>query len=606
MNRILQHLLPAYYRTRKCLELYRVGLGCLLLLAFVTPVWAQEVAGRAVTVKIIAFNDFHGNLSSPGKMRANAASPDVPVGGADALAGYVAWLKAENPLHVVVGGGDMINASPVVSALFHNEGAIEVLNRIGLEMTSVGNHEFDKGPGELLRMQHGGCATQDQSTCKGKDAGTPVPFEGAKFQYLAANVFDKATGKTLLPAYAIKTYDGVQVAFIGLTLEKTPSMVDPAGVVGLRFAEESKTINDVVLALQKQGVQTFVVLIHQGGRQTTKEVPDINGCEGGLEESPIKEIVSNLNDAVAMVISAHTHAAYVCQLPNATGRKISVTSAASFGRVLTDIDLTLDPASKRAVSVSAKNVLVDRTNPAIKPDVAVASIVDSYEKLAAPVTNRVVGTITADFPTAHGESPLGDLIADAQLEATHDAGAVIAFMNEGGIRAPLMYASPARGAVEGRVTYGQLFTIQPFGNRLVTMTLTGAQLKTALEEQFKGCALGFPATEKGGQTQEEVMQVSEGFTYKWNPAGAVCEKVDPASIKINGTAVALNRKYRVTVNDFLADGGTHMYEFTRGSDVVKGELDLEALEAYFAKHHSLSPLKEKRIQVEGESDSMGK
>ena len=586
--------------TFKSLGFRRIGLGCLFWLALLAPLYAQQGTGKPVTVRIVAFNDFHGNLRSPGNMRANAQSPEVPVGGAEVLAGYVEALAAENPVHVVVAGGDLIGASPLVSALFHNEDSIEVLNRMGLEVTSVGNHEFDKGVAELLRMQNGGCAKDqtksDQGTCKGQETGTPVPFEGAKFQYLAANVFDQRTGKTILPAYAIKTYGGVLVAFIGLPLEGTPSLVDPAGVAGLRFAEESKTINDVVHELRKQGVQTFVVLIHQGGKQTTRGPVDINGCEGGLDGSPIQEIVSKLDDAVALVVSAHTHAAYVCQLPNSTGRKISVSSASSFGRVVTSIDLTLDPATKKAVSATARNLLVDRTNRAIRPDRVIAGIVDRYELLAAPVTNRVVGTITADFSTAHGESAIGDLIADAQLEATHDAGAVVAFMNEGGIRGPLLYASTAPGAGEGKVTYGELFTIQPFGNHLVTMTLRGAQLKTVLEEQFKGCAAGFPAAEKNGQPEEEQMQVSKGFTYSWNPAGKVCEKVDAASIKIDGTAVVPDGKYRITVNNYLADGGSHMYEFTRGTDIVSGELDLDALQAYFGKHHELSPVKEKRIQ----------
>ena len=245
-------------------------------------------------LKIIAFNDFHGNLQSPGKIAANAQSPEVAAGGVDFLAGYVEHLKSESPYSVVVSAGDLIGASPLVSALFHDEDTIEAMNRLGLELTSVGNHEFDKGKQELLRIQRGGCSTQDQNTCKGSVTGTPVPFEGAKFEYLAANVFDTTTGKTLFPAYAIKTYNGVQIAFIGLTLKDTPTIVTPSGVAGLRFADEASTINSIVSQLRNQGIKIFVVLIHQGGTQTTKGTHDINACEGGLNGSPIQSIVGKL------------------------------------------------------------------------------------------------------------------------------------------------------------------------------------------------------------------------------------------------------------------------------------------------------------------------
>lgn len=563
-------------------------------------------AARAddLKLRIIALNDFHGNLRSPGKYRASAESPLVDVGGVDFLAGYIRHLKEGSPYNVVVAAGDLIGASPLVSGLFHDEDTVETLNRAGLELSSVGNHEFDHGRRELLRMQSGGCSTADQNTCKGAVTGTRVPFEGAKFQYLAANVIDTATGKTVFPSYALKNYGGVKVAFIGLTLKETPTMVAASGVAGLRFADEVDTINTSARQLRTRGVKIIVVLIHQGGRQTTAGAADINACEGDLQGTPIQAIVGKLDDAVSLVVSGHTHQAYVCQLTNSAGRKIFVTSAAMYGRLLTQIDLTVDRKTKAVTAVSARNLMVDRTNSAgITPAPELKKIVDQYAVLAAPIADRVVGTITSPFTksfTAAGENSLGDLIADAQLEATSaldSGGAVVAFMNEGGVRTEIPFASGAQGVPEGSVTYGELFSVQPFGNNLVTMTLTGAQIKTLLEEQFKDCTLEYPPGEAKSTSSDRVLSPSEGFSYSWNSRGAICEKVDAGSMKINGSVVLPEGKYRVTVNNFLADGGDQMYVLKRGSDLVGGPLDIDAMTSYFARHPSVAPAEPHRIRV---------
>ena len=551
-------------------------------------------------MKVIAFNDFHGNLVSPGSFRADAQSPLVPAGGVDALAGYVKMLEGENPNHVVVAAGDVVGASPLISALFHDEPTIEVMNKLGLDISSVGNHEFDKGSAELLRKQNGGCFPGGKNTCEGAQVGTRVPFEGAKFQYLSANVIDRETGKTLLPAYALMRFNGVFVAFVGLTLEATPTMVVPSGVAGLRFGDEAEAINDAVHELQKQGIHSFVVLIHQGGAQTPAPIIDINACEGGLAGSPIQTIVSKLDEDVGLVISGHTHQAYVCELPNAAGRKIPVTSALCYGRLITGVDLTIDPAKGgRITSAKATNYVVDRTNPKITLDSAIASIVDAYGKLAGPITNRAVGKVTADITqklNEAGESSLGDLIADSQLDATREsASAQIAFMNRGGIRTALPFKEA--GVEPGTVTYGALFTIQPFSNDLVTMTLTGEQIKNLLEQQFKGCSIDFPKGKTANRFDNQILQVSSGFTYAWNPAGAPCEKVDSASVKLNGATIDPKKNYRVTANGFLADGGDQMYEFTRGTERVTGEGDLEAIVEYFAKHPVVEPPSVNRIQL---------
>jgi len=551
-------------------------------------------AARAGTFQltIIAFNDFHGNLESPGKFRANAQSPEVPAGGVDYLAGYVAYLKAQNKYNVVVSVGDLTGASPLISALFHDEGTVEAMNRLGLEINAVGNHEFDKGKRELRRLQRGGCSTLDANTCEGATAGMRAHFAGARFQYLAANVVDTSTGKTLFPAYTVKTYHGIKVAFIGLTLRDTPAVVTAAGVAGLRFADEASTINAAVHELKRRGVESVVVLIHQGGAQTGKTV-DINDCAGGLDGTPIKTIVSQLDDAVRLVISAHTHAAYICRIPGRSGDPVLVTSAASYGRVLTNIDATIDTQTGKMTAVTARNTVVDRSNTAINPDPAVQRIVDRYATLTAPVVKRVVGSATAEIsrtPNEAGESAMGDLIADAQLEATSTANAgaaQIAFMNDGGIRA---------GLTDGEVTVGELYTAQPFGNSLVTMTLTGAQIKTALEEQFKGCALGAPAA-KDSRASDQLLQVSQGFSYTWSQADVACGKVDAASITLHGVTVTPTASYRITANSFLADGGDQISIFKSGTGRVIGPPDVDALTAYFAKHGTVQPIQPQRIRV---------
>lgn len=559
---------------------------------------------QTVTVKIIAFNDFHGNLQSPGKFSSAQNSPNVPAGGADYLAGYIAHLKSENPLHTVVSAGDLTGAAPLVSTLFHDEGTIEVSNRLGLEINAVGNHEFDHGIRELQRKQHGGCIPNDPNSCKGASVGTPVPFEGAKFQYLAANVYDASTNKTIFPPYLIKTFAGLKIAFIGLTLKETPTIVVPASIKGLRFTDEATTINALVRKLQPQGIAAFVVLLHQGGLQTVTGTRDINACVGDMQGTSLRSIVSKLDNAVDLVLSAHSHEGYVCSLPNSTGRDIPVTSASSAGRVLTDVNLTIDRQTRHVTHISAHNLVVDRTNPEIKPDLAIQHIVDGYAALAAPIVNRVVGSISAEIPRTvnpAGENAMGDLIADAQLEFTSPpakGGAVVAFANEGGIRAGLPYQPPSPGIEKGQVTYGELFTAQPFANNLVTMTLSGDQIRILLEEQFKGCALGSPTPEKDIPMDDRTLEVSEGFSYTWDKNAPACHKVDPASIRINNVPVDPTARYRVTVNSLLADGGAQFYILKQGTNRLVGPVDLDAMLAYLKKHPAISPISPHRITLE--------
>jgi 5'-nucleotidase len=504
----------------------------------------------------------------------DGAAP-VAAGGIDALAAHVRAFRARHPDALVVSAGDLIGASPLVSGLFHDEPTIEAMNLLGLDLNAVGNHEFDDGTAELLRMQAGGCHPSGEHTCRGADAGTTAPFAGARFQFLAANV--RRGGETLFPAYAIRTVAGQDIAFIGLTLEGTPAIVDRAGIADLEFADEAESINALVPTLRAAGAEAIVVLLHEGGEVTgARNIATINGCEGGLEGSPLRAIVAALDDAVDLVVSGHTHQAYVCALPNAAGRAVPVTSAHDYGRVVTEIALTLDARSGDVRAVDAVNVALTRDR-SIEPDARLERLVRGYERLAEPLANRVIGRIGADFsplPNEAGESALGALIADAQLAATRDAGAEIALMNPGGIRAGLSWAGSAAGEGDGRVTYGEAFTVQPFANALVTLTLTGAELHDLLEQQFLGCH---------GQRSTRILAVSRGFEYTWAADAANCDRIDPSSMRLRGVPIDPGAEYRVTVNSFLAAGGDDFSVLDGGRARVTGMLDLDALEAWLTR-----------------------
>ncbi len=579
------------------------SIGACLLLSLCHVSISQAATQPPVKVKIVAINDFHGQLESPGTLRNVPATPELPsppttpVGGADWIAGYVADLKSKNPNMAVVSAGDLIGASPLVSALFHDEGTIETMNRVGLDINAVGNHEFDEGKDELLRMQNGGCHPADVNSCQGASVGTPVPFEGAQFKFLAANVVDTTTGQTIFPSYTIKEYDGVKVAFIGLTLKETPTIVTPTGVAGLKFRDETRTINNLVGKLYQNGAKAIVVLIHQGGTvPVAQAISTINTCDGNLAGSPVKTIVNKLSNRVDLVISGHTHQAYNCQLTTRNGTHyIPVTSANSQGRVLTDIDMELNPETGKVNAIKVVNVPVDRTNTAIIPNAEIKQITENYKLIVQPIANRVIGSITATLSrtaNAAGESVLGDIIADAQLAATDSAGfgeAAVAFMNPGGVRADLTYTSSSAGEGDGNVTFGEAFTVQPFGNSLVTMTLTGAQIETLLEQQFTGCP--------NNQPFNRILSVSEGFAYEWDPLGPACDKINPANIKLNGNSIEPAGTYRVTVNSFMADGGDNFTVLPQGGNRLGGAQDIDALEAFFAANSPLAPGSLSRITL---------
>jgi 5'-nucleotidase len=547
----------------------------LILVATLAVVPASAKPSGTVDVQILALNDFHGNLLPPTGSSGRVGTIDA--GGVEYLATHISNLRALNPNTVVVSAGDMVGASPLLSALFHDEPTIEAFNLIGLDFNAVGNHEFDEGWHELVRLQEGGCHPVDG--CQDGD-----DFAGANFQFLAANVVRKDNGKTIFPAYKIRSFGTAKIAFIGMTLEGTPLIVTPSGIADLEFKDEADTVNALVPELKAKGVETIVVVVHEGATQVPATSP-YNGCTG--ISGPIVDIVNRLDDEVDVVISGHTHQPYNCVLDN----KI-VTSAFSFGRLVTKIDLTIDRNSGEVVTMVAENKIVTRD---VAKDSLLTALIAKYNAIAAPLANRVIGSITADIIRANnaaGESALGDVIADGQLAATTDpslGGAVIAFMNPGGIRADLTYAGSPAGEGNGNVTYGEMFTVQPFGNSMVTMTLTGAQIETLLEQQFPGCITGVTST--------RILQVSAGFAYTWKTSGGACDKIDPATITLNGVAIDPAANYRVTVNSFLADGGDSFPVLVQGTNRLGGAVDTDAFEAYFQSNSPVAPGPQNRITV---------
>jgi len=540
-----------------------------LLLMLAPPPRAAAQAAPPIDLRILAINDFHGNLlPPPGGIR--IADPDdntrkinVPAGGAEHMATLVKQLRQGTRNTIFVAAGDLIGASPFLSAMFHDEPTIESLSMMGLEVASVGNHEFDEGKVELLRMQNGGCHPTDN--CQG-----PHPFLGARFHYLAASTIETASGKTIFPPYEVREFDGIRVAFVGLTLKGTPNLVSPVSVAGLEFRDEADTVNALVPELKAQGIEAIVVLIHEGGFPAG----DYNECPG--ISGPIVDIVRKFDRAVDVVISGHTHQAYVCAID---GRL--VTSGDKYGTIVTTIDLKLDPATRDVVSARADNVIV-RTGAYAK-DPEQTALLASYDKFAAPIANRLAGSITQTLsrtPNDAGESPLGDIVADAQLAATsadNNGGAVIAFTNPGGVRTDI----PKKE--QGGVTYADVFASQPFRNQLVTLTLTGMQIKNMLEQQWLD------------PKRPRVLQVSKGFNYAWDNAKPYGDRIIADRMSLHGQRIDPATSYRVTVNNFLAVGGDGFTVLKEGVAQQFGVYDVDALYAYFQANSPLSPAPTDRI-----------
>ena len=543
--------------------------------------WYQPSAkdrGQLVDLQLLGFNDYHGHLeaNTPGTVDGIAA------GGSEYLSAELSALRKAHKYSLTVAAGDLIGGSPALSGLFHDEPSVESLNAMGLDVSSVGNHEFDEGVTELLRMQSGGCHPVDG--CYFPDQ----PFAGADFQWLSANVVQESTGKTPLPGYWVKKINSVKVGFIGMTLDTTDTLVAAAGIQGYDFKDEVATANALVPVLEKKGVKAIVVLLHEG--LTQNPAPgDINACNdiGG----PVIQINEGLDPQIDAVITGHTHQPYNCVLSDPEGKPRMVTSAYSYGRVVTEMNLVLDKRTRdvRRDLSTATNHLVDQSR--LTPDPALTAVIDKWQPLFDVSGNNPVGTISASIfrggtpPGADRgvESAAGNLVADAQLWSTSQSGAQIAFMNAGGLRSDLTY--PASGTEgDGVVTYGEAFTFQPFDNTLQTFPMTGAQIVSVLQQQCQPAGSSRPFQHLG---------VSAGFTYTLarTIVGSACTGVTISDVRLNGVELAPAGTYMVTVNVFLADGGDNFPAFAAvdPSLRVDGGSDLLALTNYLGTFSPVAP-----------------
>jgi len=540
-------------------------------------------AGGTVQLQLLAVNDLHGNLEPPGGARAGRP----PVGGMAFLATHIARLEAAQPHTLIVSAGDNIGATPLVSALFHDEPTVEALNAIGLDYSAVGNHELDEGWSELLRMQRGGCHPRD-----GCQDGTP--FRGAAFQFLAANVqVDPARAdpaafaesgwrargggpEPLFPPFAVHDVGGVKVGFVGITLRGAASLVNATAVRGLTFGAEADAANAAARELTRQGVRTIVVLMHEGADVSQGAADPCAALTG-----PAVEIASALSRDIDVVVSGHTHQEYVCTVGSAL-----VTSAGSFGRALTAIELTIDRRTRDVVAKSARNIVVTGDVP---PDAAQASLIERYAALARKDALRPVGAIAGPLSRSAneaGESPLGRLVADAMLEAARTeatGGADVAFCNPGGIRTDLARTDGGAGVV----TFGELFAVLPYGNQLLVKTLTGDAILRLLEEQFDNPQPG----------RRTVLQASGTLRYAYRLSAPRGQRVVRSSVTIEGRAIDPAARYRVVMPDFLWNGGDRFAVPLEGTDSTPAVVDLDAVIAYLGRHQPAAAPGDPRITL---------
>ncbi|MEE1800338.1 bifunctional metallophosphatase/5'-nucleotidase [Streptomyces sp. JV176] len=553
---------------------------------------------KTVDVQLLSFNDLHGNLEAPAgsagtvtEKQADGTTKAIPAGGVEYLATSLRTARKGNPYSITAAGGDMVGASPLLSGLFHDEPTIEALNKIDLDVTTVGNHEFDEGATELARLQNGGCHPTGGCYEKGKK------FKGADFPYLAANVTSEKTGKPVLKPYTVWKKNGVKIGFIGVTLEGTPNIVTAEGVKGLKFHDEIETVNKYAKELDRQGVKSIVTLIHEGGAPASTAYNydcDSPGAGDGIS-GPIVDIAKGISPKVDALVTGHTHQAYACTIPDPSGNPRLVTSASSFGKLYTDTTLTYDLRTKDIVRAGVKsaNHIVSRDQAKAQD---MTDLITRWNKLAAPIANAPQGYISADINgrgATTPETPLGDVIADAQLAGMAPAdkgGAQIAFMNPGGIRSDLVHKASG-GEGDGVVTYGEAFTVQPFTNMMNAVDLTGTQLITALQQQVSG----------SNEASPKILQVSKGLTYTLDMTKSGAARVVTDSVKLNGAAIDPAKTYRVAMNEFLAGGGDGFAVLGQGTNKLVGASDLDMFNAYLAANSTaqapLAPPAADRITI---------
>jgi 5'-nucleotidase len=540
---------------------------------------ASAAPSATTDVRLIAFNDLHGNLQPPAGSSGRVTLPDgttVDAGGAGYLAAHVKQLRAQAPNSLLFSAGDNVGASPLDSALFHDEPTMDLLNYLGVSASVIGNHELDEGYRELQRMQFGGCHPTDG--CQFRPT-----YPGARFPILGANIYFDNGLPAALP-FTVKLSGGVPVGVIGVTLKDLPLVVTPEAIKGLKFGDEVQAINRTSRLLDVLGVRTQVVLMHQGD-ETEGGGP--NDCR--TDPGPATAIAKAASPSVDVIFTGHSHQQYDCVIDDPAGNPRTVIQGASFGRLLSVVDLKIDKRTRDVVrsATKAHNEIVTRT---VTPDPAAKALADEAATKSAPIANRPVGTITTDVVRAQGasgESSLGDVIADAQLAATASNNARIAITNPGGIRTDLNFAGSPAGEGDGVVTYGEAFAVQPFSNIMQTVTLTGAQLKTVLEQQWQ--------PQPDGSVSVKMLQISASLHYTWSSSAPIGSRI--TGITVDGQPVTDAAAYRVSVNNFLAAGGDGFAEFANGTDLAGGPVDLDAFTAYLTAHPNLAPPPADRITV---------
>ncbi len=572
-------------------------------------VWMADAtaASARVPLRLIGLNDFHGNLEAGDLSMPLAdpgAGPDakafrVPVGGAAANAGLVAALRAGVPHSLLLSAGDLFGASPLVSTLFRHESTVAVMNAIGLEVDVVGNHEFDAGFSELQRVGRGGCAAAAPGAVVRSCAFGA--YAGARFPLVSANVLDAATGRPVLAPYVVKRFDGVPVGIVGAVTRSLPTLVSPSGISGLRVVDEAEGVNRAARELRAQGVRAIVAVFHEGGELgTSGHRGDWNDTTCADRHGPIFDIAARLAPEISVVFSGHTHQGYRCIVDGRT-----ILSGTFYGRGLSVVDVELDRKTGRIVAERTRSrnlpVVNDRADAALRervaaglpspwadavraarPDAEIAAMVARAAEAVAPTVERPVGTIGGTFGReGPADTAAGRLVADAQLAATRDpahGGARIALTNPGGIRSTL----DCRGAAPPcAVTFGQLFTMQPFGNDLVVMTLSGAQLKALLESQHRS------------GDAPKILQPSASLTYVWQSDAAAGDQV--RELRVDGEPVLADRPYRVAVNSFLADGGDGFAALRAGTERVVAGSDIDAMLDYLKPPAERVPVPTPRV-----------
>jgi 5'-nucleotidase len=570
-----------------------------VLLSACAPMNELPIASNEkINVSILAFNDLHGHLEPPSlsvRERIDGNLTEVPAGGAAYLAAAIQHHKKLNPLNAVVSAGDMIGATPLISALFLDEPTIEAVNAMGIDFNAVGNHEFDKGTPELMRMRRGGC----EKFTRLEPCQVNRQFPGANFEFLAANV-KKSDHETLFPAYGIKTFKQgnqvIKVGFVGMTLKNTPNLVIPEGVKGLKFEDEAATANALVPLLKAQGVSALVLVVHEGG--VIQGGPNDASCPG--LSGDIVPILNKLDTSFDVVVSGHTHRAYACDYKRINPNKpFLLTSAGQYGTFLTHIQLSIDPVSKTVQNKTASNVIVqseafvNASGVQVQPSSAlpffgkqmdVEKIVNVYRKASEVQVLKEVGRLSTSITrnaSPSGESGLGNLIADAQWSSTASAErgrSDFALMNPGGVRADILIQQGG-----GTVNFGQLFKVQPFGNTLVVKRMTGQQVKDLLEHQFEN------------PDRPKVLFPSESLRYDVDRRQPKGQRV--LNIQIGQKPLDLARAYNVTMNSFLASGGDGFWHFNQAPTLSGGELDVDALSDYVQKRPGLKPAPTDRIRM---------